>query len=282
MPEAPPNVSDTARWVAAMRAGESARPDALFNDPFAARLAGDLGREMIAGIRGKWGDTSWPMITRTVIIDELVRRSIAEGADRVLNLAAGLDTRPYRMPLSPDLSWIEADLPAMIEEKTKALASEAPRCRLQSVAVDLANPNERAAFLDRALDGARRALVLTEGLLIYLDPETVKSLGRDLHARSEVSWWLHDLASPAIIEMMKKSFSPHLGDSATFRFGPPEGVRFFKELGWRPVDVVSMVREARRIGRLPLMIRLLSYLPDADPERPGKRPWSAVVRHARG
>lgn len=36
-------VSDTARWVAVYRAWESARPDALFHDPFAQRLAGDRG-----------------------------------------------------------------------------------------------------------------------------------------------------------------------------------------------------------------------------------------------
>jgi methyltransferase (TIGR00027 family) len=265
-----------------MRAAESARPDALFDDPFAERLAGDLGRDMIAGIRGKWGNTSWPMVTRTVLIDQLVRRSITAGADRILNLAAGFDTRPYRMTLPAQLEWVEADLPALIEEKTKALAGETPRCRLQSVAVDLASPAERGAFLDRALAGARHALVLTEGLLIYLEPDTVRSLGRDLRARSEVSWWVHDLASPAILRMMRESFAPQLGDSAAFRFAPAEGVRFFKELGWRPVDIVSMVREARRLRRLPFLIRLFSYLPDADPENPGKRPWSAVVRHERG
>jgi O-methyltransferase involved in polyketide biosynthesis len=38
------NVSDTARWVAMYRAQESARPDALFHDPWAERLGGDRGR----------------------------------------------------------------------------------------------------------------------------------------------------------------------------------------------------------------------------------------------
>src|SRR5579862_9226894 len=102
-----PTVSDTARWVAAMRALESARPDARFHDPFAARLAGDLGRRMLDGLKARWGNTSWPMIARTVILDDLVRRSIAEGVDRVVNLASGFDTRPWRMGLPSDLSWVE-------------------------------------------------------------------------------------------------------------------------------------------------------------------------------
>ncbi len=276
-----PTVSDTARWVAAMRAGESARPDAVFRDPYADRLAGDLGREMLAGLRGNWGNTSWPMIARTVIIDRLVGRSIADGADRVLNLAAGFDTRPYRMDLPPELTWVESDLPEIIEEKSRALAGETARCKLERVAVDLSDSSARRAFLERALAGARRALVVTEGLLVYLEPETVRAFAQALHARAEIGFWVHDLASPAILQMMQKSFSPGLGDTAAFRFGPADGVRFFKELGWHPVDVVPLMREARRLGRLPWTIRLFSYLPDADPERPGRRPWSAVVRHTR-
>jgi methyltransferase (TIGR00027 family) len=282
MSDARPNVSDTARWVAAMRASESARPDAVFKDPFAARLAGEVGRQMLAGLPARWGDTSWPMIARTVAIDDLVLRTVAEGADRVLNLAAGFDTRPWRMKLPRELTWVEADLPALIQEKEKALAGDAPTCTVESVAVDLADAAARAAFFDRALAGARRALVLTEGLLVYLDPETVRSFGRDLRARGEVAWWVHDLASPAILDMMRRSFAGKLGDSATFRFGPAEGVTFFKELGWRASDVVSLTHTARRLGRLPWLIRLFSYLPDANPENPGKRrPWSAVVREVK-
>jgi O-methyltransferase involved in polyketide biosynthesis len=41
------NVSDTARWVAVYRAMETARPDAIFRDPFAERLAGERGLEIV-------------------------------------------------------------------------------------------------------------------------------------------------------------------------------------------------------------------------------------------
>ena len=41
------NISDTARWVAVYRAMETARPDAIFRDPFADRLAGRRGREIL-------------------------------------------------------------------------------------------------------------------------------------------------------------------------------------------------------------------------------------------
>ncbi|HWC75096.1 MAG TPA: class I SAM-dependent methyltransferase, partial [Gemmatimonadales bacterium] len=90
------SVSDTARWVAMYRAMESDRPDALFHDQYARRLAGPTGEQILASIpQGrKW---AWPMIVRTAVMDEIIMRLVnEEGVDTVLNLAAGLDVRPYR------------------------------------------------------------------------------------------------------------------------------------------------------------------------------------------
>ncbi|MBV8928460.1 MAG: class I SAM-dependent methyltransferase, partial [Mycobacteriaceae bacterium] len=169
------NVSDTARWMAVYRATESARPDALFHDPLADRLAGDQGRAIVAAAP-RMLRTGWWLVARTKIIDDTIARAIADGCDRVLNLAAGLDTRPYRLDLPPDFVWIEADLPALLAEKDHLLADQTPRCRLTRRPVDLADPGARAAFLDEALAGAAKALVLTEGLLMYLDYRDVNGL----------------------------------------------------------------------------------------------------------
>jgi methyltransferase (TIGR00027 family) len=111
----------------------------------------------------------WWLVARTKIIDDAITQAIADGCDRVLNLAAGLDTRPYRLQLPAEFTWVEADLPKLLEEKTRLLADQTPRCRLTRAAVDLADPGARAAFLDAALGGATKALVLTEGLLMYVD-----------------------------------------------------------------------------------------------------------------
>src|SRR5262245_602126 len=104
------DVSDTARWVAVYRAWESTRRDALFHDRLADRLAGERGRA-IARAAPRQARSSWPMITRTRLIDDCIAACLSAGCDRVLNLAAGLDTRPYRLDLPKDLDWIEADLP---------------------------------------------------------------------------------------------------------------------------------------------------------------------------
>src|SRR6478609_9623626 len=114
------NISDTARWVAIFRAEESERPDAVFHDPFARRLAGKHGEE-IANSIGFSRENSWSFVARTFLFDEFIKQHVEEGYDMIINLAAGLDARPYRMQLPSTLQWIEVDLPEILSYKEKIL-----------------------------------------------------------------------------------------------------------------------------------------------------------------
>src|SRR5215472_5423087 len=241
------HVSDTARWVAAYRAWESQRPDALFSDPFAARLAGERGQAM-ATLMPRNSRSGWWMVARTKLIDDLVAIAVRDGCDCVLNLAAGLDTRPYRLALPASLPWIEADLPALIEEKETLLAAEKPACVLSRMTVNLTDAAERSAFLDRVLQGWKNVLVLTEGLLVYLDEAEVRTLGRDFAARG-IHWWILDLASPEIVKMMRRQVGAQLAN-APMKFAPSDGVAFFEALGWQAREVCSIVQAAARFRRL--------------------------------
>src|ERR1700744_5127399 len=63
--------------VAAMRAEESARDDALFHDPFAERLAGEDGRGLLTEATAETGQPAAPIVVRTRLYDEaLVRATI--------------------------------------------------------------------------------------------------------------------------------------------------------------------------------------------------------------
>ena len=276
MPKSEPlvsHVSDTARWTAYYRATESARPDALFNDFLAERLAGEHGRA-IAARAPRTVRSGWWLVARTKIIDDVILNAIADGCDRVLNLAAGLDTRPYRLDLPPEFEWVEADLPGLLTEKAQLLADEAPRCRLTRTAVDLADTRARAAFLDQALAGASKALVLTEGLLMYLDDNEVIEFSATLN-RPEVAWWTLDFVSPGLRRLMNKRSG--MLQSAPFRFAPDNGVAFFEDLGWQVAEVEPLAEVAYRLDRLPPLMRLAARLPQPDPRRPGVRPWGAAV-----
>lgn len=270
------NVSDTARWVAAYRAMESARPDALFKDPFADRLAGERGRAMTA-LGPRITRNGWPMVIRTRLIDDLISASISEGCDLVLNLAAGLDTRPYRLDLPSSLHWVEADLGPMIDEKEKLLSGEKPRCQLHRERIDLADPRARGTFLASATVGARKALVLTEGLLIYLDEDVIRAIARDLLDQPAIRWWVLDAVAPAILHMLQKGMGAHL-DNAPMKFAPADGVAFFEKLGWKARDIRSYFREAIRFRRAPFLFRLFAVFPEPDARKPGNARWSAAVR----
>src|SRR6516225_11665539 len=158
------NISDTAHWVAFYRALESERPDALFHDPFARRLAGARGARIAEGSTFA-NRNAWSFVARTVLIDRLISDAVANGADMVVNLAAGLDARPYRMALPPHLQWIEVDLPDLLAYKTEQLASETPRCAMERVALDLSNVAARRQLFDRLSVRAKAVIVVSEGLV---------------------------------------------------------------------------------------------------------------------
>jgi methyltransferase (TIGR00027 family) len=270
------NVSDTARWVAVYRARESARPDALFHDPYAQLLAGDRG-QAIAAFMPRQARNGWPMIARTKLMDDLILATIAQGCDCVVNLAAGFDTLPYRLEVPSSLRWIEADLPALTEEKERLLKDAQPRCQLRRIKVDLADSTARVAMLKEAVGPSSDVLVVTEGLLLYLEEAQVRSLAMDLGAQAGIRWWILDLASPALLEMMKRSMGPQLAN-APMKFGPANGVAFFENLGWRSTHVQSVLRAAARFRRLPWTLKLFSFLPEPNPRNPGRTPWSAVIQ----
>lgn len=252
------NISDTARWVAMYRAMESERPDALFHDPYARRLAGERGEAILAAMpRGR--ESGWSMVVRTQVLDEIVLRltsaeaGAGAAATTVLNLACGLDTRPYRLPLPAGLRWIEVDLPEIVDYKEAELAAERPRCALERVRLDLADRAARRDLLARVGGiGSIRGTVLTitEGLLVYLREDDVRDLAADLAAQGAMRWWAADLVSPFILRFLQRSWGKSLDEAgAPLRFAPAEGAAFFRRLGWEPVELHPFLTEARRLHR---------------------------------
>jgi methyltransferase (TIGR00027 family) len=243
------HVSDTALWVAVHRATESKRKDALFRDPYAERLAGERGRQ-IAGELEPGNGAAWSIITRTAVLDELILTAIRDGADTVLNLAAGLDTRPYRLSLPSSTRWIEVDFPEMIAYKESKLADARPQCALERVALDLTDRPGRQRLFARVNEESRRVLVITEGLLIYLTLDEVAALARDLHAMSHFERWTADVLTPELLEwLLTKQFKTFATGAVRMHFAPPGGVAYFERFGWRAHTVRKMTFESRRLRR---------------------------------
>jgi methyltransferase (TIGR00027 family) len=273
------NVSDTARWVAVYRAMETARPDAIFRDPFAARLAGEKGEAIVDAMkRGR--QMAWAMIVRTAVFDEIIEAQIRAGVDQVVNLAAGLDARPWRMKLPRDLRWTDVDLPGILDYKLEAMRDETPVCRYDAVRADLRDAAVREELFARLGAQSRRTLVVTEGLLIYLTSEQVAALATDLHRPPSFKSWLIDLARPELLVIMQRYWGRSMGNvNAPFQFAPPENTQFFEPFGWREVEFRSSMEEAQRLHREMAMMwlwRLLGRLRSAKVREQFKR-FSGIV-----
>jgi methyltransferase (TIGR00027 family) len=244
------NISDTARWVAFYRAMETERPDAIFHDPYARKLAGERGEQIVNTLaRGK--SQSWSMIVRTKLLDDVLLRTLDSGSiDVVLNLAAGLDARPYRLSLPANLRWVEVDLPEMIDYKGQMLAGETPHCRLERVTLDLANVSARQELFARVNAEARGIFVITEGLLIYLEEEQVAVLAQDLHRANHCQNWIADVASPKVKQVTQKHWGKDLSAAgAPFKFAPQDPEGFFRSYNWETLEFHDFYESSLRLKR---------------------------------
>ena len=270
------NISDTALWVAMYRAWETERPDAVFRDPYARRLAGKRGEEIMSTI--KWANKhAWSYTARTYNIDSLVTQEIDRGADMVIDLAAGLDTRPYRMNLPASLQWIEMDLPEMLTYKDQMLKGEKPVCRLERIPLDLANPASRRGVFEELGRAAKHALIISEGLIVYLTADEVCALASDLAAQPSFKRWATDLVSPGLLKMLQKQVGTPLSKAgAPLKFAAEEGPAFFEKCGWKAIEVRSMLQSAAKLKRLSPLFRLFALFPDSKGRKP-KQIWGGVI-----
>jgi len=249
-------VSETAFITAFCRALETERPDAHFRDPFARRLAGMRGAEGLQKILG--GEAgAVGCIVRTCLVDELILEAFRESAiDTVVNLGAGLDTRPYRLPLPNTTRWIEIDSADVLAYKAQALEGFTPVCKLESLALDVANADHRLALCRRVAATANTALLVAEGLLVYMTSAQVASLASDLYAWSQFRYWVCDLVSPHVFRLAREQVPFAAGsDNVTMQFAPEAGAEFFREFGWETADCRWSVEEGRRLER--------RYFPDS-------------------
>lgn len=259
---------DTARLVASYRAAESERPGGLIHDPYARSLAGERGAELMRAYAHSQEEV-WAIAMRTRIYDEiLLHRIEQEQIDIVMNLAAGLDSRPYRLKLPASLRWIEVDRDAVLTYKTTRLANEQPACILERVPLDITDDVARKALLTEIGEQAKRILILTEGLLIYLRGDQVAAIARDLNEQSSIGWWLTEFLAPAALKKNEESWNKVAAGNAQERFSPANGTAFFQEYGWNVAEFHSAIEVALRL-HVPMrhrwLLRLLSRFSSSQP-----------------
>jgi methyltransferase (TIGR00027 family) len=240
------HVTDTAFWVAYFRAEESQRAAPAFHDPLASLLCGNRGRQIARSIP-RATMVEWGMVVRTSAIDRLIYEALQSGVDMVLNLGAGLDTRPYRMKLPATLRWIEMDFPSIVELKNSTLVEYKPVCELERVSVDLLDRRARNTLLVRYGMASKNTLVITEGVLTYFAVHDAATLADELAAFPSIRFWIQDFDNAG------QRKSPRGWDAklqaAPFLFRVKDWFAFFEKYGWRSSHVITSFEESQRINR---------------------------------
>jgi methyltransferase (TIGR00027 family) len=247
------HVSHTALNAAALRAMESKKPNALFKDYFAERFLID---QNVNSLLFNEDLARWTLVLRTYIIDRYIESLVKQGIDTILNLGAGLDTRPYRLNLNRDLKWYEADYDNIINLKNQKLIDVEPNCALQQVAIDLSDLQSRKDLLSRIGSGSKNVLVLCEGLLMYLSPETVNSLGQELFSICSIKSWMIDITNKPFIDWAKKYLLKSrdrisIGSGCSINFFPDNTAEFLHTLGWELEEFTSYAQCGIELNRIP-------------------------------
>lgn len=160
----------TARWTAAVRARETNRDDRLFDDPWAASLAGPDG---LAWVDARPPGSTIPIVLRTRFFDDWLLGLTAAGEIRQVVLpAAGLDTRAFRLHWPEGTELFELDRLSVLRHKARILEAAGARaaCRRVVIGADLAGP-WADALVRAGFEPARPAAWLLEGFLFYLRAE---------------------------------------------------------------------------------------------------------------
>ncbi|QHF93794.1 SAM-dependent methyltransferase [Streptomyces sp. NHF165] len=182
----------TALAVAAGRALETRRPDALVDDPYAlafldaaeAPVPLPTTPEEVAaadGPRELWALMTEYLGVRSRVFDDFLTGAARAGTTQLVLLASGLDTRAFRLTWPAGTRCFELDRAPVLDFKLGVLDGQEarPGCAHVPVPVDLRE--DWAAELEAAgFDATRPTAWLAEGLLPYLPPEAEEQLFKEI------------------------------------------------------------------------------------------------------
>jgi methyltransferase (TIGR00027 family) len=256
-----PRVALTAVGTALARATETARDDALFEDPLAVWLAASgiaAKARMVppAGtdpeVRGFWASLVESVAIRTRFFDDYLTESTRSGCRQVVLLGAGLDARAFRLRWPPRTTLFELDTGDIVDFKTRVLteAKLKPSCQRVTVPIDLRD-DWPTALANAGFRHEKASAWLAEGLLIYFtekeNDELLRRTGEASSAGSRLG--VAHVSAEGLAEMRNETTS-HAGHqqqySALWRSGLREAPdAWLSRYGWR-----ASVHDTREIARL--------------------------------
>ena len=246
----------TAFYCCALRAADAASAKPVCGDDLAHQFIDD---ETLARLQPalRFRGPAASNVARHRIIDDIIRSALAANrARRIILLGAGLDTRAFRLDGG---QWWEFDDGALFALKESKLPARSARNALTRTAVDFSRAELRDYLAPLA--GDDEALVVLEGVSMYLPPEVLERTAATVRAILPRASIVCDLMSPAFRERFAKDLRRELGRlGAHFDSSPTHPRLALETAGYRSTDVVSIVGRARDAGSLRIPRWLLNSL----------------------
>ena len=274
------SVGATAVMVAAARAAETDRDNPLIRDPYAKDLVAGAGTGvwefmLDSEFTAKVGEADPEVAAvvehmgnyqavRTHFFDAYFAAAVEAGIRQIVILAAGLDSRAYRLPWPAGTPVFEIDQPKVLEYKAATLNQHGatPSATRREVAIDLRNDWPKA-LRDKGFNPAAPTAWLAEGLLMYLPADAQDRLFEQVTALSaagsRISAETVGLHSAERRERMRDRFgriAAQFGIDDTLDIGEltyedpdrADVAVWLANHGWRSEAVTSQ-DEMRRLGR---------------------------------
>ncbi|EHB55670.1 methyltransferase [Mycolicibacterium rhodesiae JS60] len=182
------SVGSTALFVAAARALEAQKPDPLAVDPFAETFCRAVGGPWAALLDGEAPEHPLKserfgqhfvtfQAARTRFFDAYFRRVAQAGVRQIVLLAAGLDSRAYRLDWPAGTTIYELDQPQVLEFKRAAVEAHGATAKAErrEIAIDL-REDWPQALRDSGFQPDQPSAWIAEGLLIYLPASAQEQL----------------------------------------------------------------------------------------------------------
>jgi methyltransferase (TIGR00027 family) len=239
-------VARTAFYCCALRARDAARPRPVCGDSFAARFLDEETRRVLGPALALRGPSE-SNVARHRMIDELLEAELAQAPERrVILIGAGFDTRAFRLRGG---RWWEIEVPELLDHKEARLpARTAPNPLTR---VPFAYGKERIASRLAPLAGTDPAIVVVEGVTMYLPEAELTSLAEAVRGAFPNARFLLDLMSPAFARRFATPLRRELAKlGARFAEHAEHPRRAIEAAGWRVVRSASIPGRAQQAGTL--------------------------------
>jgi methyltransferase (TIGR00027 family) len=218
----------------------------VLNDPYAEQLLPANRRRAAAALRlpglGRIGRSpSFAYLAaRTLFYDEFLTDALDSGIRQVVVLAAGYDSRAWRMART-DVTFFEVDLPATQADKR----TRAPRGGPIYVAADVTEPSWRDQLMAAGFRPGEPTAFTVEGLTMYLTEEQVSALLRTLAdlggpgSRLSVNFGVGFERAGSNRGRVGRRVMASAGETFHFRLRSEKAADFLTRTGWKTTRILT-------------------------------------------